>query len=144
MRLALAGSLLAAACACALAAAAACALAACGSSEEPRRAAGSGSAARPAGGAAPAPPAPDAAPEAAPSAGEYPAACAEYREVVAKLARCGDALLASTAENFRATIDRQWAAWAKLPDRERAELAAICRRSSMIVKQAAVAAGCAW
>ncbi len=144
MRLALAGSLLAAACACALAAAAACALAACGSSDEPRRAAGSGPAARPAADAAPAPTAPDAAPETVPSAGDFPGACTEYREVVAKLARCGDALPASTADHLRAHFERQWAAWAKLPEHERAELAAICRSSSFTVKQAAVAAGCAW
>jgi hypothetical protein len=131
---------------CSLAAAAALAVLAlalgCGSSKEPAPAPGSASASTPA--AKPPPPPPREATPAPPlTGGDFPAACAEYRETIQKLARCGDALPASTRDGLQSMFDRQWATWEKLPEKDKAELATICKGASDGVKAAASAA-CGW
>jgi len=138
-----------------LAVALAVALAACGPSGS------DGSAGKPAPGPAPparpepapppaAPPAP-AAPSARPAppaadgsaSGSFPEACDEYRGTIERLSRCVDALAPQTRDSLRALFERQWAGWAKLPEQDRRALAAICKRSSDTVQEAAAAA-CGW
>jgi hypothetical protein len=122
---------------------------ACGSKESKEEApppagsaaaSGSGSGAQPAP-RAEAPPAPRA--EAPPASGSaLPDACNEYRATVQRLSQCGG-LPAATHDNLKARFERQWAGWEKLPDKDKATLAAICKSSADTVKAAASAA-CKW
>lgn len=127
-------------------AALALAAASCGSESGGERraargsAAGSGSAAGAGSGSA----AGGAAPAKTPAtAASFPAACGAYRETIERLARCGDALDDATRGRLRAMFERQWAAWEKLPEPDRRELAAICEGSAEAVREAAAAA-CGW
>jgi hypothetical protein len=91
-------------------------------------------------------PAPEAgATRAAPPAvdGSFPEACDEYRRTVERLSGCGDALAPGARDSLRALFERQWAGWAKLPEQDRRALAAVCKRASDTVQEAAAAA-CGW
>jgi hypothetical protein len=134
------------------------ALAACGSkkeNEQPAPAPGSAAAAEPARGSAeatrpvPGSAAPDsaaagsaAAPSVVPSSA-LPAECNEYREVVQRLASCGDALPQATRDNLQKQFEQQWAGWEKLTEQDKRTLASICKSSADSVKAAASAA-CHW
>jgi hypothetical protein len=124
------------------AALAACALGACGAKDAPPPMPGSASAGTDAGPPGAEQPAPRGI--GAPAAGgSFPEACGEYRRTIERLARCGDALPPEARDNLRALFERQWAGWEKLPEQDRRALAAICKSSSDIVRDAAAAA-CGW
>jgi hypothetical protein len=120
-------------------------------------AAGSGAAPAPAAEAprpaepaqAPAAPPPKAEDEAAtaaaarPPGGALPNVCNEYREVIQRLAQCGNALPKEAQEAFKAQFENQWAGWEKLPDKDRSALAAICTSSAASVR-AVAAKPCGW
>lgn len=98
---------------------------------------------------APADPPPKPEGEAAPTAaarppgGALPNVCNEYREVIQRLAQCGDALPKEEQEAFKAQFQNQWAGWEKLPDKDRSALAAICKSSAESVKAVATKP-CGW